>query len=118
MIQKKFQTNSADSKSLSLATTGTGTVIAMDDCRQVAWQPEASAALSAGVAVCESNMIAADYAGSWDLRDTFDSQSPVIAAAGVGPQGTFPGPIFFIRWRVTTPFAGGTFTGHINGIKL
>lgn len=118
MIQIKFQENSAASKSLNGATTGTGTTLAMSDCRQVIWQAEVTGTPSAGVAVCESNVIAADYAGQWENRDSFDVTNPVLNVAGVGPQGTFPGPLPFIRWRITTLFVGGTFVGHINGMRL
>lgn len=99
-------------------TTATPRVISLDNCRQAVWQAEVTGTPSAGVAVFESNMIAADYAGTWEQRDSFDVTNPVLNVAGVGPQGTFAGPLIFCRWRITTNFVGGTFTGHVNGLWL
>lgn len=114
MVGAKFSpANNADSRSLNAATTGTGTVIAFNDCRQVSWHAVTSGTISGGTIIIE-HAPTADYAGTWN---ELDSISATAADAGSAGFGTYPGPILFVRARISSNITGGgNVTVYLNGL--
>lgn len=113
-----LQPNSADSKSITVtsatAAPTSGTVLSTSNCRQAYWQGQGIGQILSGTAVYETNMIAQDYAGTWELRETLDLST--LNGGAVSSQGTYPGG-FFGRWRLTVALTGtGSFVGHHNGL--
>lgn len=107
VISAQQSGNSSPLVSLSAATTGTGVVISVGNSVQVGWTVIWSAGVGAGEIVIE----AADtstYAGTWYELD----RQPFGVNATV--MGTYPGPIRFVRARVTTNVTGGTVTAQFN----
>ena len=114
MIGNKFNNSTdADSKSLSAVTTGTGTAISFHDCRQVSWQVTTSGTISGGTIIIETAPTS-NYAGTWAQ---LDSISATDADTGVIPPGTYPGPLQFVRARISSNITGGgTVTVRLNGL--
>jgi len=86
-------------------TTGTGTEIQLGGATQVAVEYEIATGTTSGVVVLEHSAVSG-YAGTWAQ---LDSQT-VGTSFAIAPSKTFftyPGPMGFIRPRVTTTFAGG-----------
>lgn len=87
------------------AATGTGTEVALGGANQVAVECEASSGVTAGVVVLEHSAVSG-YAGTWAPLDSKDFS---IAPLGSATKSffTYPGPLGFIRPRITTTFSGG-----------
>lgn len=93
--------------SLSAATTGTGTAFAMNNAVQVGWAVIWSSGVTAGEVKIEA-AASANYSGTWyELDKQTFSAAP---AANSVMLGTFPGPLLFVRARVSTTVSDGTVT--------
>lgn len=111
MAESKFLPNKV--KSLDAATSGTGTAIAFNDCRQVNWYTTTSGTISGGTIIIEHSPDAS-YAGTWTQ---LDSIAATDADTGAGGYGTYPGPIGFLRARISSNITGGgTVTVYLNGL--
>jgi hypothetical protein len=92
---------------LNAATTGTGTALATNNAVQVGWAVIWSADVTAGEVVIEAAMTK-DYAGTWaELDRQAFGDAPSDNAVMMG---TYPGPLPFVRARVTTTVTDGTVT--------
>jgi len=101
--------------SLSAVTTGTGTAKAMNHCRQVGWATEYSGTVSGGTILIEQSD-QSGYSGTWNQLATIDAAN---LSAGTDGFGTYPGPMNFIRARITSDITGGgtvsvRFNGELN----
>lgn len=104
----------SSSKSLSLATTGTGTTISFHDCRQVFWTVEGAGTISGGTVKIES-AASADYAGTWNEIDSITA-STLTGGAAYANTTPMTGGGFF-RARISSNITGGgTITVSINGL--
>ena len=114
MVGNKFNNSTdAGSKSLDAVTTGTGTAIPFQDCRQVGWFVTTSGTISGGTIIIE-HAPTADYAGTWYQ---LDSIAATDADTGAGGLGTFPGPLQFVRARISSNITGGgNVTVRLNGL--
>lgn len=113
MVGHAYQPGSDAEKSLDAATTGTGTVKALNHCRQVEWRIDYSGTVSGGTIVIEYAH-SGDYAGTWSLLDTITAAN---LSAGTEGFGTYPGLCPFVRARVTSNITGGgNITARINGL--
>lgn len=116
MLGKKFLPGSTDEISLSTSTSGTGTAIPLNDCRQTEWNTEYSGTITGGTIIVECASTPT-FAGTWKQLDSFLAVDVVAGTAGMG---TFPGsPGGFTRFRVDSgsPITGGgTITGRVNGL--
>jgi len=111
----KFRPTATDNISLNAVTTGTGTPIAMQDCRQVTWTVKGVGTVSGGTVKIES-VDTQDYSGTWNELDSIDLSSPVLTDSEY--QGTYPGGVGgFFRGRVSSNVTGGgTVTVSFNGL--
>lgn len=114
MVGNKFNNSTdASSKSLDAATTGTGTAIPFQDCRQVGWFVTTSGMISGGTIIIE-HAPTSNYAGTWYQ---LDSIAATDADTGAGGLGTFPGPLQFVRARISSNITGGgNVTVRLNGL--
>lgn len=87
------------------AATGTGTEIQVGGGTQVALEYEISTGTTAGVVVLEHSAVSG-YAGTWANLDT-ETVGSSFATAPSKTFFTYPGPMGYIRPRVTTTFSGG-----------
>lgn len=110
----KFRPGSADSLSLNQVTTGTGTAIAFNDCRQVSWLVTGSGTISSGTVLIES-ADSLTYSGTWNQLDSIDA-STLTGGATTG--NTFPMPPGgFVRGRISANIVGGgNVTVALNGL--
>ena len=113
MTWYKFSPGDSASISLNAATTGTGTAIAFNDCRQVNWLLEGSGTISGGTVVIESAH-ARDYPGVWNPLDEIDMST---LSGGKLYGNTFPHvPGGFVRARISATIqGGGNGTIRLNG---
>ncbi len=113
MIGKKYVPDSAANASLSAVTTGTGKAVAVNDCRQVEWFVTyvSGSAPTTGTVLIE-HALTVDYAGVWNQLDSIDCSA---LSAGTAGFGTFPGPIGFMRARITDN-TDQAITAYINGL--
>lgn len=97
--QAKFSPASGTgNRTLSAATTGTGTAVSFHDCRQINWQTTyPGTAPTTGTIVIEQAP-SASYAGTWNLLASIDCS---LLSAGTDGFGTYPGEIGFVRARFT-----------------
>ncbi len=100
--------------SISVATTGTGRVAAVNDCRQVSWKVTYPSTVPSQGTVVIEHATSNDYAGVWFLLDTV-TLADLDAGDGTG-FGTFAGEIDFVRARITSD-PDQPITVYINGIK-
>lgn len=100
--------------SLSAVTTGTGTAIAFNSCKQVSWFTTYSGTTSGGEITIE-HAPTIDYAGTWQPLDVISAADLSTGAAG---SGTYPGVLSFVRARITSSITGGgTVTVYLNGLQ-
>lgn len=112
MSEFKFLPNKV--KSLDAATTGTGTVVAFNDCRQIFWTVEGAGTISGGTVVIES-AASADYAGTWNELDSVTASSLTGGAAYTNTTPATGGG--FVRARITFDITGGgSVTVRLNGL--
>lgn len=77
------------------------------------WTTTTSGTISGGTIVIEHSPVA-DYAGTWNQLDSFSATDADTGAAGYG---SFPGPIGFMRARITSNITGGgSVTVRLNGL--
>lgn len=100
--------------SLSAATTGTGTSVSCTNAIQVGWSVIWSSGVGAGEVTIEAAN-SATYAGTWSVLDVQDFSAAPAADSIV--MGTYPGPLPYVRARVTSNVTGGTVTVTINRIN-
>ncbi len=114
MTTYKFSPSDAASVSLSAATSGTGTVKAFNDCRQVNWIVEGSGTIDGGVVKIEC-AASVDYSGTWHELDSIDAAD---LTGGKAYGNTFPMPPGgFLRIRISSAITGGgNITGRLNGL--
>lgn len=112
----KFRPTATDNISLDAVTTGTGTPIAMQDCRQISWTVKGAGTVSGGTLKIEC-ADTQDYSGTWQELDSLDLSSPVLSDSLY--QSTYPGSVGgFFRGRVSSDVTGGgTVTVSFNGLK-
>lgn len=112
----KYRPTDDSNISLNAATSGTGTAIALHDCRQYAGHLTGTGTVTGGVVVFESAPTQ-DYSGTWNELDSIDfSVAPLTDKTyqNSGPGG-YGG---FYRWRITSAVTGGgTITARVNGIR-
>jgi hypothetical protein len=101
--------------SLADATTGTGSAIAFNQCRQVIGfvAYDSADAPSTGELVAEW-AYSPDYTGTWSNLTTVDVADLV---AGTGDPGfTYPGGLPYVRWRFTSGNdSDKAITAYLNG---
>ncbi len=114
MVGYKYSPNSGADISLDAVTTGTGSVKALNDCRQCNWMFIGAGTITGGTVVVES-ATAIDYAGTWNELDTLTASD---LSGGKATGGTYPMPPGgFVRGRVSSNITGGgTITVKINGL--
>ena len=97
------------------STTGTGTAIAMHDCRQISGHVTGVGTVTGGVVVFES-AASATYSGTWSQIDSLDFS--VTSLTDSTYQNTWPGGQGgFYRWRITSAITGGgTIGATVNGL--
>ena len=112
----KFNPTATDNISLNGVTTGTGTPIAMQDCRQISWTVKGVGIVTGGTVKIEC-ADTQDYSGAWMELDSLDLSSPVLTDSLY--QSTYPGSVGgFFRGRVSSDVTGGgTVTVSFNGLK-
>ncbi len=109
----KFRPGEDAELSLSAATTGTGTEKAFNDCRQVAWDLIGAGTISGGTVKIESAPTSG-YAGTWNELDSFDATA---VTGGATLHNNYPGPLAFVRARVSSNITGGgTISVRFNGL--
>jgi hypothetical protein len=113
MPYSKFNWASDECISLDAVTTGTGRALQFNDCRHVRWFVETDSAPDAGVVAIEWAH-SEDYAEAWNLLESITVTE--IVAGTPARTVTAPGPIGFVRARVTTTVTNGTVTVRINGL--
>jgi hypothetical protein len=114
MTTYKFSPTDPASISLNGVTTGTGTVKAFNDCRQVNWIIEGSGTIDGGVIKIEC-AASVDYSGTWHELDSVNA----VDLTGGGAYGnTFPMvPGGFVRARISENITGGgTVVVRLNGL--
>jgi len=92
--------------SLDAATSGTGLTLPCHDSKQLRFYVRFSAGVSAGAVAIETSS-STTFAGT-----------PAAIASYTGADDTEysdvePGPLFFVRARITTPIVGGTVTVYL-----
>lgn len=109
----KFLPTDTANLSINNATTGTGSVVAYNDCRQVIafLEYNTSTPPTTGVIVLEWAH-EADYAGAWSNLNTLTLAN--VVAGTEDPGLTYPGGLPFVRARFTTP-ADQAVTYYTNG---
>ena len=90
---------------LGPVTSGTGTEVQLGGATQVAVEYEISTGTTAGVVVLEHSAVSG-YTGTWAELDS-ETVGTSFATAPSKVVFTYPGPLGFIRPRVTTTFSGG-----------
>ncbi len=114
MQGNKYRIGSADAQSLTEATTGTGTVKALNDCRQVWWIVTGNGTISDGTLVIETSNVQ-DYSGTWNEWDSIDLTTLTGGEKYWNSQPTSGGG--FVRARVSETVAGGgSVSCEINGL--
>jgi len=114
MTTYKFTPSDPASISLNAATTGTGTAIAFNDCRQVNWIVTGAGTISGGTVVIESSYDPT-YVGVWNQLDSIDA-STLSGGAAIGNTYPMP-PGGFCRARISDPITGGgTIAVRLNGL--
>lgn len=115
MSTPKFRPYNTDRFSLNAVATGTGTAISFHDCRQVSWEVRVNGtASSGGPVIIETNEIAQDYAGVWHELDSVD---PTTLTGDDVYHNTYPGPVGWVRGRLSTPVVGGAVVSvPLNGL--
>lgn len=109
--------SSADEISLNNVATGTGTVKPCQGGRQVSWFLQAIGVCTGGIVVFEHNEVGPTYTGTWYPFDTQNFTTDPMTDAVRAP-GTFPGTLYWVRWRITSAITGGgTITGRVNGLR-
>lgn len=104
------QTGGIPFTTLNAVTTGTGSVLATNNAAQVGWAVIWSSGVTAGEVVIEAAMTN-NYSGTWaELDRQAFSAAP---AANSVMMGTYPGPLPFVRARVTTNVVDGTVTAQL-----
>lgn len=95
--QAKFSPASGTgNRSLSAATTGTGSVVPFHDCRQVSWQTTYAGTAPTTCTIIIEQAPSASYAGTWNQLASIDCSALVLGTDGFG---TYPGEIGFVRAR-------------------
>lgn len=114
MTYFKFSPGNNASVSLNAVTTGTGSVIAFNDCRQVNWLIIGSGTISSGIVVIESGY-AQDQPGGWNELDSIDAST---LNGGLSTGGTYPAPPGgFVRARISSDITGGgNISVRLNGL--
>lgn len=114
MTTYKFSPGDTASVSLSAATSGTGSVKAFNDCRQVNWIAEGSSTIDGGVVKIEC-AASASYSGTWHELDSIDA---ITLTGGAAYGNTFPMvPGGFVRARISSSITGGgSVTVRLNGL--
>jgi len=114
MTTYKFSPTDSASISLSGATTGTGSVKAFNDCRQVNWMVRGEGTIDGGTVVIESAH-AQDYAGTWNQLDEIDATT---LTGGALSGNTYPMPPGgFLRGRISSNITGGgSISVYLNGL--
>jgi len=87
------------------AAIGTGTEVQLGGGTQVAVEYEISTGTTAGVVVLEHSAVSG-YSGTWAQLDK-ETVGTSFATAPSKQFFTYPGPLGYIRARVTTTFSGG-----------
>lgn len=87
------------------AATGTGTEVQLGGANQVCVEYEISTGVTSGVVVLEHSAVSG-YTGTWANLDT-ETVGSSFATAPSKTFFTYPGPMGFIRARITTTFSGG-----------
>lgn len=117
MDGSKFTPGSLAAQSLTEATTGTGSVKALNDCRQTYWIVTGNGTITDGTVVIESSNVQ-DYAGTWNEADSVDLTTLTggekywnSAPTGLGG---------FVRARITETVTGteGSVSVEINGLYM
>ena len=104
--------NDTDAYSLTAQTAiQTGTIKPMNHCRQVGWFTEYTGTPSDGTIIIEWSE-QSGYAGTWNQLAEIDCANLV---AGTDGAGTYPGPIGFVRARISDTVVGGTVSVRFNG---
>lgn len=114
MTTYKFSPGDSASISLNGVTTGTGSVKAFNDSRQVNWLVEGSGTIDGGTVIIESAH-AQDYSGTWNELDSINA----VDLTGNKLYGnTFPHvPGGFVRARIGSNITGGgTISVRLNGL--
>lgn len=96
-------TDSQWTELLSGVTSGTSAPQPCNTAAQISWEVEWSSGVTSGQVKIEHSS-SASFSGTWA---ELDSQN---ASAGSRQLGTFPGPLEFVRARVSSNVAGGTVT--------
>lgn len=113
MLGTKYIPGSTDELSLNAVTTGTGTEHPMNDCRQVGWDVVGAGTISGGTVKIESAPTSS-YSGTWNELDSVDAST---LTGGAVYHGTYPGPLSFVRARVSSNITGGgSITVRFNGL--
>lgn len=98
------------------STSGTGSVIALQDCRQVAYTLTGAGTVTGGVVKFESSD-SESYAGTWFEIDSIDFSSQALTDAKWQAPPFPAGLGGFYRLRISSNVTGGgTITGTINGL--
>lgn len=97
------------------STSGTGSAIALHDCRQVAYTLRGTGTVTGGVVKFESSLTG-DYSGTWNVVGSVDFSSTPLTNSQA--QGTFAaGTGGFYRLRISSNVTGGgSIEGLINGL--
>lgn len=116
MEGRKFTPGSTPAQSLTAATTGTGSVKAFNDCRQITWMVTGNGTISGGTIKIESSNDQA-YAGTWNELDSITASTLTGGAKYIN---TFPtGGGDFVRARISSDITGGGDVDvELNGILL
>lgn len=114
MTTYKFSPADSAGVSLNGATSGTGTVKAFNDSRQVNWIVEGSGTIDGGVVKIEC-AASVDYSGTWHELDSVDAST---LTGGKAYGNTFPMPPGgFVRGRISSNITGGgNITVRLNGL--
>lgn len=100
--------------SLNAATTGTGSEKAMNTCRQVGWDVIGAGTIASGTVKIESSPTSGASA-TWNELDSIDAST---LTGGAIYHGTDPGPLAFVRARISANIVGGgSVTVRINGLN-
>lgn len=93
-----------------------GTVVALHDCREVAYTLTGSGTVTGGVVKFESSD-EADYAGTWMEIDSIDFSTQALTGAKWQAPPFPAGLGGFYRLRISSDVTGGgSITGKINGL--
>jgi len=106
---------SASATTGTLTFSGVGTEIQLGGATQVAVEYEIASGTTAGVVVLEHSAVSG-YTGTWANLDTQTVGSSFTTAPSK-TVFTYPGPLGFIRARVTTTFSGGATPSVVVRVK-